>query len=810
MKRLTEMTAKQVVLAQAVLLCMLCGHLCAADTFIVKDGQARAQIIIAQQPPRTTKLAARELQTYVEKISGAKLTIVTRPTGDVPVKVYVGSSPAADRVGVTDEGLDHGAYRMASGDDWLALIGHDEDFTPVEPWARSHAHWQQEKIHEWDKLTGAKWSNPLAAGMYRNYSKELDLWRYDKRGSANAVYAFLRGLGVRWYMPGELGEIVPRAATIELAEVHETVRPDFDVRSMCFDRYHVASKDDILWSLRLGLNRVFSMMHHGIRYITERDEQKKAHPEYYQILAGERATESRTANACLSSEALFKENVRFARTVFDLYDAPVVSVMPHDGFTNICQCPQCKDQATLDRGYSGWYSDYVWKYVNRVAEEVSKTHPHKKIICGAYSTYQLPPLKIDELHPNVLVQITNGRPRWEMDPEVHKKLDELRESWLKKTPNKLSITMNYPFTQRGEFRPCYFPHVIARGLRDVKGQVWREDIWIPEKRGLHKPGVNHLNAYVMARLWWDAEQDVDVLLEEYYRVFYGPAEKQMKAFIEYCEANFAELAKSKEKVNHALYLFAAAKKQVDADSVFAKRIALVDDYLGELRKRREQLNKGRGPVPEFRAYNLTNDKWTKAKENFKLDGKLEEPFWILRSPVKDLVTGRKPDFGTHFNVAWDRDSLYFGILCRDEAGASATIGTTKDGDPAIWNGDHVEILIETDSHSYYQIVVNPAGAVLDLDRAAPKANWFQWSSKAEVAAHVGEDYWSLEIRIPVTEDTQDPLHLVVGRRPSSALPWHFNLCRKRMRGKRVELSAFSPTGARTFHDVMKFAKLYVK
>ena len=48
----------------------------AADAFLVKDGQPRAEIVIAENPPRTTRLAAQELQTYVEKISGARAVIV--------------------------------------------------------------------------------------------------------------------------------------------------------------------------------------------------------------------------------------------------------------------------------------------------------------------------------------------------------------------------------------------------------------------------------------------------------------------------------------------------------------------------------------------------------------------------------------------------------------------------------------------------------------------------------------------------------------------------------------------------------------
>jgi len=40
----------------------------AAETFVVEGGQSRAEIIIAVNPSRTVRLAAGDLQTYLQKI----------------------------------------------------------------------------------------------------------------------------------------------------------------------------------------------------------------------------------------------------------------------------------------------------------------------------------------------------------------------------------------------------------------------------------------------------------------------------------------------------------------------------------------------------------------------------------------------------------------------------------------------------------------------------------------------------------------------------------------------------------------------
>lgn len=110
------------------------------------------------------------------------------------------------------------------------------------------------------------------------------------------------------------------------------------------------------------------------------------------------------------------------------------------------------------------------------------------------------------------------------------------------------------------------------------------------------------------------------------------------------------------------------------------------------------------------------------------------------------------------------DSLYFGIHCELDKSKPPIIASKHNHDPAIWQGEHLELLIETDKHSYYQIVVNPAGAMIDLDRAVTLKKAYDWSSQAEVASHVGEGYWSAEIRLPITS-SEDPLHKISGNRP---------------------------------------------
>jgi len=796
-----------------------------AQPLIVENGQARAEIVVAEKPPRAVKLAARELQTYIEKISGGHLPIVTSPTGNLPLKIYVGESEPASGVGVDAKALPRDAFHIVSGPDWLALVGEDMDFTPVEPWGHSPQDWAKSKQAEWLALAGHPWENPVAESLHRNYNKQLDIWNLDHRGSLNAVYAFLRELGVRWYMPGELGEIVPKVNQIALPFVNRTVQPAFEVRTISRPLISSTSMDDAWWYLRIGANEQYGLLHHGLRYVTNAPEQRARHPDYFALLPnGTRDTKSALASSCLSSPEFFQEVVAYARLMFDRYHMPIVSIMPEDSFKH-CQCELCKKQETLDRGPAGSSSDYVWSFVARVANELAKTHPDRKVFCGAYSSYRLPPRSIAKLPDNVWVQITNGRPIREMDDATHESDAELRREWQEKTSHPLSTTLNYsPFIDRGDFRPQYWPHVIARGLRDEAGTVWREDAWISNGKGggLAFPGMSHLNAYIMSQLWWDPKQDVDALLKEYYTLFYGPAAKEMQAFIQYCEPAFAKLGVDAEVTRQALELFDKARTAAPPDSVYGRRIALVDEFLQTMRNRSRQMTVQRpAGLPDCRMIDMGTEKWRDASATLKMDGKLDEPFWTAfphSFELKDTRTGHTPEYPAHFLARWWKDSLYFGIQCDGAPKTAPVIGGNGNGDSAIWNGEHVELLIETDKHSYYQIVINPAGFVINLDRGADKAHWRDWSSRAEVAVHRGDGgSWSAEIRLPVTASDEDPLHGVIGSKPIKSdkgtnLPWYFNVFRKFAGTGTEDISVFSPPDPQTrnLHDTLRFAEIYVR
>jgi len=772
-----------------------------------------------------TRFAAHELQTYIEKISGAVLPIVTEPSAG-SAAIYVGGGTHADRLGVEVNDLKYGAYRIASGPNWLLLAGPNRDFEPIEPYRRDRGAAETQRVEqEWDKITGNTFS--IAYDVNSKPFDALGVYFEDDTGTLNAVYDFLRGLGVRWYFPGDIGEIIPRKADLVSTVEDRTVRPDFELRQIEFWNTQRWTREDYLWALRLGIYNGSglwpqSQAVHGMKFVHGRDEYKREHPDHYALWDGVRATTHKGIQGapCLSSPGLFENHLRYARAMFDHYDEPMLSIDPVDGYSvALCECADCQKQLVPEMGQSGRFSNYVWGYVNRLAVELYKTHPDRKVSGLAYATYQDPPRNIAQMSPNLAVLISAGRYD---DPEARKVWQQKRKAWLAVLPSRELYATGHFYTQARPVSrglPEYFPHLIAANLRELKEDVRGERAGVYTHRTeqpYHEFAIQHLNLYVTTRLWWDVNQDLEALLEEYYTLFYGPARDAMKAFIEYSERNAARMRSDLEPIRRAQALFEEARKAAPPESVYAARIQLVADYL-LLESFAEVAGRKRENVPKLRA--LGNDYSHIAGIRWELDGKTldgridDERHWPPMDrfqPLVDLQTGEVPTLATQFRVFVRAGYLVFGVYCEEPDLQNLSLGDPKNGKEGIRAGDFVELLLETSSHSYYRITVNPAGILIDADCGEGVTN-MAWVSGAEAAVFHGEGYWSAEIRVPLAGQGArllDPLVGVDGRPPTADFPWYFNVGRQRVRDGKVERAAFSPTGSDELAVPERFAELW--
>lgn len=802
-----------IVLATASLL----GGVAVAEEFIVENGEGRAEIVIAADAVPVVGLAARQLQGDILAMTGAELPIVHEPTDDGLVQIYVGRSRHTVARGIAVEDLAHGGYRLVSGAGWLALVGRDQRLLDQRHELaremlllarhKTGSDEQKQMWQRWYELTGEDWGLPFSQ-YWKMYDSKLDVSQLDERGSFNAVVGFLRLQGVRRYMRGELGVVIPRKSTIPLPEVDSTVRPDFPVR-YAYEHGHRGGLD---WQLWMGFNLAADVQgiaynFHGTSEITKQPGNPLVDipkpEEYYMVRGGKRDIGVRQ---CLSSEKLFEANVKYVRAMFDVFDEPMVSVMPSDSYQNLCECETCAGKLTTEYPFEGQLSNYVWGYVNRVAEEVYKTHPDRKIVGMSYNTYRLPPTNLEQFSPNVVVSIVQHRRFFAYQPESFADIRSKRQGFMELLPGAQPRLLQDDHYRMTRGVPTYYMRSIVMDLRSLKGISMGDFLDINNDRkwpGL--PGIRHLNKYVTARYWWDVDQDLDAMLDEYYQLFYGPAAAEMKAFIEYSETNWPGMVEDADKIATVRSLLQAAQERVEADSIYGRRIDLVSQHIAPLAFRAEQLGRERTDVP----LQLMAER---SEFPVTIDGKLDDAFWAIRAnKYSGWLQGTSGDTSalrTRFTLAWAKNALYVAITCREPAVDTLTSTATEDDQPSIWDGDVVELLLETQSHSYYHLAVNPAGALVDLSQQDGERE-FRWASNAQVATHIGDGEWTVEMRIPVAGEDRgdiDPLDGVAGFMPTHSYPWYGNICRQRVREGERQTMSFSPTDDNLYAPD-RFAKL---
>lgn len=768
----------------------------AAGEWLVHDGEALAQIVVAAEPPRTVRLAADELQGYLAKISGAEVAIVTEPVEGLR-RIYVGRSGYTDELGIGTEDLDYGAFRMVSGAGWLALVGNDQDYEPKEPWARNIRE-RDQVLAEWDRISGEHFGN-YNTSLFREFDHRVTgLWEHDmdNAGSFNAVNQFLRDLGVRWYLPGELGEIVPEKHSIALPQVDRTVRPDFPVRNLYQfgTNFWTGRVDEILWRFRLGNNKGRDLLglvpnaavSHGIKWPIIRDEVRAASPEKYKMVGGRRMTAE--GIPCLSSDELVAANVRYLQALFDNYDPPMASVMPTDGFTSLCECNKCAGKDTPERGRLGALSDYVWDYVVRVAEGIAETHPEKKIHCLAYTTYLLPPQQIDKLPPNVVVGIAQNRSNFHR-PEWRDMFLEIRRGWAEKITSGIPPYQYEYYLQDHETRqwaglPVLYPRLIVADLRSLRGESVGE--YVEVNRGGVNP-INLFNVYITSRFYWDVDQDLEQIEDEYFRLFFGPAEVPMRGFYALAEEKWRDFSAADiEALND--YLDSAL--DLAGESVYGQRVQLIRDR-NEAGMRTVYIRKRE---PELRLLRY-------------LDVAGIEPTANVDSlPVEELTEMQRGDAiignTTTVSLGWTGDGLFVRAVCMDDDMAGKRAFAAERDDMAIFRDDYVEIVIAVpERRGYYRILINPAGVHAALDRSLAHFRGLGWQPDIDIQTFRYDDRWVVECIIPATELGAGP--------PTRELPWLVNVGRNRSRGGDRELSSLVPTGHKAIGIPERMAKFYI-
>jgi len=170
-------------------------------------------------------------------------------------------------------------------------------------------------------------------------------------------------------------------------------------------------------------------------------------------------------------------------------------------------------------------SDRYFTYVKTVADRVRATHPDKYVTCIAYSVVESPPKRV-KLPANVGVVITQDVGQWH-DPEYKQADMRFASAWARAA----GAFGTYDYTGLTWLMPRVYPHAMAESLRfyDRLGAMAVTNEAFPTW-WYAGPLM-----YLRAKLMWDPKLDPDVILDDFYSGFFGPARAEMKRFYDVLE-----------------------------------------------------------------------------------------------------------------------------------------------------------------------------------------------------------------------------------------------------------------------------------
>ena len=690
----------------------------------------KMEVVVAAKAPRPVTFAAEELTNFLSRAFASAVPVVSSPS-EGKVSIVLGDNEWSRAAGIDVARSPRDTFAVKTVGNRVFIVGRDENLTPI---------------------------------------KALEAC---ERATLLGVYAFLEDyIGCRFYFPGELGEIVPRLGLLKLPDIDRRTIPDFLIR--CYynsgsdGRWFDPSVDEaqakaLNW-LRIRASTIKIPCCHGMNKIDLAVKYEKTHPEYFALRKdGTRCTNftgyhsSRKGYPCFSNQGL-KDVVVDWCVEQASKGAKFVDIMPNDALPP-CHCPDCQ-AAYAKSGEDCPMSELVWGYTKYVADKLKEKKIDVIVTQMAYTEYRRIPRGID-IPDNVRVMVAEAGPWSLTNPTALKnEYDEIR-AWKTKSGNPIWI-WTYPhkyWSLAVPGLPSVAPKAWGEYYKPLKGDILGTFAESETDRWLY----HYLNYYVFTRVMWNADTDIDAVLNEHHRLMFGAAAEPMKAFYEALEYKWThqlagkmkntplgpvtvpptepeiwEQIYSRAETDRLSALLDKAAASVAEGSLEARRIALV---------RREYLD------PAIAAA----DAYVKRRDAIKAlvyDAAKGKPIELRPFNVKK---GREPAEYVKTAVSVGRTADALVVRYEAEDNRMDDLQGTKRvlDDPETWLDASLEIYLNpsADLTTYYHIIVNLEGSVSDSKGVRTGASSqildSSWNSGAEVKIDKRGDGWTAEVRIPL-------------------------------------------------------------
>lgn len=490
---ISEHAANQLAVEANELLHVLNDSESDEELLVVLDGQAQAVVIIPNPPHPAEAEAAGLLTEYIQRSTGATLPIFTvtewaQEVGesDEVARIYVGISAEA-----------------AEDDLETAMLGMDRDGFLIYP-----------------------------------YENSVTIIGPSRWGTLNGVTAFLeRYVDVRWLMPGPDGEDVLAKSDIVVPMEEIREEPVFMQRMispLSGDPYD-ASQPPVRqayyeWSQRNRLqgnyNRIINY-HHSMYSLFSVNVFGAMHPEFYPRGIPPAPNVTTGWQPCFSEPGTVQVAADRIIQYFQanpLQTSYSLGVNDSRGFCEADPNHPAYPNRANSLGMAD-LSDIYYGWVNQVVELVTQVYPDKWFGLLAYQEVADPPSF--PLHSRVVPFLTKDRMTW-LDAGVRSAEQARMHQWSQAA------------SQLGWYDYMYgsvyaVPRIYMQPMGDNYRYAWSAGV-AAHYTEMYPGGSDWPKAWVSARLQWDPEQDVDVLLQEWYERAVGTvAAPYLKAYYDWWE-----------------------------------------------------------------------------------------------------------------------------------------------------------------------------------------------------------------------------------------------------------------------------------
>lgn len=361
-------------------------------------------------------------------------------------------------------------------------------------------------------------------------------------GTCYAVYEWFERLFDLKYFTQDL-HTIETESTMKLADFNFIEKPDVPIRFFNYNAY-----SDIKDVVRLRLNTAqeglfLYGMGHSFYSIISPSQYGADHPEWFSpniqtALQGIDNWQLCTSNLELREEVFKNLCLELSRPGNE--NLKYVTVAQNDG-GGICSCEGCSEQLARYGSYGGVYVDFMNWLAERLTPWVEENLPNRtvkepmKVLTFMYSYTDKPPYVVD-------------------DPNTQK--DESAEPTIKARDDVAlyfaPVTMNnaYPFNDK-ENNPTYYnalqkwgkvtkefnifnyTHCCFSTLQpynywnSIRGNIEAMldvglQFWFEERESSTKSNLTAMGDYVISRMLWDTDSDINELIDDFILAYYGP------------------------------------------------------------------------------------------------------------------------------------------------------------------------------------------------------------------------------------------------------------------------------------------------